>query len=246
MLARLILGGALILSLAACGPSAQNARAHTGLHSYLVALRGTDPKPVYQMLSADQRKDTTYEQWAKRWRESKAERELQAQQIEDSLKIQQGVNEDAQLRFEDGRTISLARAPEGWRLNQALLGRNRADQPDDALNLFSNAVRERNVDDLLQILSKRHRTRIEEELGAFSDGLAAELAKGGSSPYLLSDTRAELAWNYEGIRYKVVLLREEGEWLIDDVHMGPDPTLDPEEAKADDKSRPLELLRRRR
>ena len=43
------------------------------------------------------------------------ERQLQAEQIEDSLKIQQGVDEDAQMRFVDGRTISLARAPEGWR-----------------------------------------------------------------------------------------------------------------------------------
>jgi hypothetical protein len=217
MLARSILGGVLLLSLAACGPSAQNARASTGLQSYLVALRGTDPRPVYEMLSAEQRKGTSYEQWAKRWSESKAERALQAEQIENSLRVQHGVDEEAQLRFDDGRTISLARSPEGWRLNQALLGRNRADQPDDALNLFSNAIRERRVDDMLQILSKRHRTRIETELRAFS-----------------------------GIRYKVVLVREEGEWLIDDVHMGPDPTLDPEEAKADDKSRPLELIRRRR
>jgi hypothetical protein len=198
------------------------------------------------MLSAEQRKGTSYEQWAKRWSESKAERALQAEQIENSLRVQHGVDEEAQLRFDDGRTISLARSPEGWRLNQALLGRNRADQPDDALNLFSNAIRERRVDDMLQILSKRHRTRIETELRAFSEGLAEELAKSGRSPYLLSETRAELAWHFDGIRYKVVLVREEGEWLIDDVHMGPDPTLDPEEAKADDKSRPLELIRRRR
>ncbi len=245
VLTRFILGGFLLVSLAACGPSAQNARARTGLQSYLVALRGTDPRPVYQMLTAEQRRATSYQQWAKRWNASKAERQLQAKQIEKSLLVQQGVDEDAQLRFDDGRTISLARAPDGWRLNQALLGRNRADKPDDALNLFSHAVRERNVDDLLQMLSKRHQTRIETELAAFSEGLAQELAKGGQSPYLLSDTKAELAWNYDGIRYKVVLVREEGEWLIDDVHMGPDPTLDPEEAKTEDVKRTLEGPRRR-
>ncbi len=228
---RLALTCALVLSVCACAPRAQHARARTGLQNYLQALRADDPRPVYEMLSEKQRTSTTYKAWSKRWQESKAERNAQATQIEESLRVRQGVDEDAQLLFEDGRTMSLARAAKGWRLNEALLGRNQADQPDDALRLFATAIRERDIGNLLQILSKRHRTRIQAEVEAFYLGLAEQLATGETSPYLLSDSRAELAWNYEGLRYKLVLIKEEGEWVIDDVHMGPDPTFEKSESE---------------
>lgn len=248
MLARIAIASVLLASLSSCGASANSSRARTGLDNYLVALRGNDPRPIYEMLSKEQRGAISYQEWSERWQKSKAERELQAQQIEDSLRVEQSVNEDARLRFDDGRTITLARAPDGWRLNQALVGRTQADSPEDALAIFSTALRERNVDNLLRILSKRHRANLETQLQSFYLGLEEELAKEDSSSYLLGDNRAELAWNYEGIRYKVVLVRHEGEWHIDDIHLGPDPTLNPEgsDEQAEDKPRPLDLIRGRR
>lgn len=243
MLLRLAITGLLLTGLA-CGPSAQTSRARSGLDAYLIALRSENPRPIYEMLTKEQRKATSYEEWSKRWTESKAERELQAKQIEDSLQVQQAVDEDASLRFDDGRTITLARAPNGWRLNQALVGRTQADTPEDALTIFSAALRERDIDKVFGILSKRHRNSFETQLQNFTQGLEAELSNSENSPHLLSNERAELAWNFDGIRYKVVLVKDGGEWHIDDIHMGPDPTVDPEEAEADTPA-PIDLLRRR-
>jgi hypothetical protein len=246
MFSRLAITSLLLAGLMACGASAKTARARSGLDAYLIALRGDDPRPIYEMLTKEQRDAVTYEEWAKRWTESTAERELQASQIEDSLRVQQAVDEDASLRFEDGRTITLARAPSGWRLNQALVGRTKADTPEDALTIFSAALRERDIEGVFGILSKRRRSSFETQLRNFSHGLEEGRANAESSPFLLNKERAELAWNFEGTRYKVVLRKEEGEWYIDDIHIGPDPTVDPDEAEADASRPPLELLRRRK
>lgn len=231
-------------SLWACGAGSQAARAESGLHSYLVALRGDDPRPVYEMLPREQRETLDFAEWSRQWQESQAEREQQAQELEESLKTQGVLEEQAKVRFADGKVVTLRRLGKGWTLDQPLVARTQAETPQDALNVFSAAIEERALHSLLGILSQERRAAIELRLSALRASLATQANDNWRALYKLSETRAELIWHHEDVRYKVTLVNEDGNWLVDDLHLGPDPVVEEENEKETPEPAPAPSIRR--
>ncbi|MBL4635964.1 MAG: hypothetical protein JKY56_19035 [Kofleriaceae bacterium] len=228
---------ALLMSLAACGSQALTPTARDGFSMYVSVLRNPDPRPAYQMLSDEDQKRIPYQEWAAKWKEHEQERQSQAEELEASLKVHGVVDAKAILRFEDGKRVTLQKEASGWRLDQALVSQSVANSPRDALTIFSVALTEGKLAPLLRILSKRHRDGIAKKLELFHDSLRGELAKDNSDIFLVNEKRAELTWSAGELRYRLVLVLEDGDWYVDDIHLGPDPAYD-EPAKTEESDSP--------
>ena len=231
----------LCLVVAACGPAPQSSRARTGVDAYRQALESSDPRPLYKMLTREQRKQISYEQWVKLWQESKDERRLQAEQIANGLRVQETIEEKARVRFDDGRQMTMTRSTAHWGLNQALLGRHRASTAADAISIWAQALSLRDAEGMLDILSIRRREAIEKRLEELTKSLEVELANPDRNLYEPSPERAVLSWYHQGVHYKLTVVRENGDWRIDDIHLGPDPS---EQEEAEDNTGVPNLLRR--
>ncbi len=186
------------------------------------------------MLTQEQQKSVSLADWSALWKKRKAERLAQAKELEATLKTHGVVDSKAVLQFEDGKKISLRRESSRWRLNQALVNRTVANTPEDAVTLFSTAIAQRDIEKVLRILSKRHREGIESKIKIFHDSLSAELKDPQHEVFLVNPTRAEMTWSAGDIRYRIVLLKEDNDWFLDDIQIGPDPTFEePEKEEAE-------------
>lgn len=218
-----------------CGGAAASASAPAaeGVRVYLTALKSDDPKAAYSMLSAEARKDLTYKEFQLLWKESRAERHLQAAALEEGLDGDDDLGERAQVKFPDGKTASLHRESGKWRLESALLSQSHAGQPRDAVRIFAEALEARDFDMLIRILTTRRGEGIRKQLEAFTRSLRDHLGEEISN---VGKDRAELQWDDKDTRYKIVLYKDGDEWRVDDVHIRPAPE-DAKKDKDDDKSK---------
>lgn len=209
----------LALALAACGGVGQTAPAQRGVTALVEALRKDDPRAAYRLLSKATRKRVSYEEFALQWQASAAERAWQADRLDAALRAQPDVDERALVTYADGRTIALEREGSRWRLDDALVSRVRARRPRDTIEMFTHALRNRDLESLLRTLTLRRREGLARQIEGFLAGLER---RGGALPDETGD-RAELRWDEHGLRYRIVLLREDDEWRIDDIHILPAP-----------------------
>lgn len=219
---------ALVLALAACGGArGPSTPAADGVRAYLAALRSNDPRDAYSLLASDVRKQVSYDEFALAWKQSEQERAWQAKVLEDSLKGNPDVGERAMVSYADGKRVTLEREGKIWRLESELVTRSRAKQPRDAIRLFADAIAARDVSAALNLLTQRRRDGLTKQIEGFITGLGkrtnANLDEFGD--------RAELRWDENGIRYRIVLRKEDDEWRIDDIYIRPAP-------KEDDASKP--------
>jgi hypothetical protein len=212
-----------LLVLAACGGAVTtSAPAADGVRAYVAALRSDDPHGAYEQLSADVRKKMSYDEFALEWKQSAAERSWQAKSLEESLHGNPDVGERALISFSDGKLVSLEREGKAWRLDSELVSRSRAKEPGDALRMFADAIAARDVNSALNVLTQRRRDGLTRQVQGFLSGLSKHV----KDPLDTFGTRAELRWDENGIRYRIVLRREDGEWRIDDIYIRPAPKSD--------------------
>ena len=217
-----------ITALAACGgPGGPSSPASDGVRAYVHALRADDPRAAYDLMSEDARKQTSFDEFSLAWKRSAPERAWQAKALEDSLKGNPDVGERALVSFSDGKLVELQREGRAWRLESELLGRSRAKQPRDAIRLFADAVAAKDVTGALGILTQRRRDGLVRQVEGFITGLAKH-QNDRLDPE--SADRAELRWDANGIRYRIILRKEEDEWRIDDIYIRPAPK-DDDDAK---------------
>jgi hypothetical protein len=216
--------------LAGCVSRGSESPAADGVKVYLKALRQNEPKAAYRMLSEDTRKELSFKEFELLWKESRAERQLQARALEEGLQGNDDLGERAQIKFRDGKTASLQRERGKWRLEAALLSQSHAGSPRDAVRIFAEALQGRDYDGVMRILTSRRRDGIAKQLDGFTTSLLDHLSHEISK---VSKDRAELSWDDRENRYKLVLYREGDEWRIDDVHIRPAP----EEPKKDEPSK---------
>jgi hypothetical protein len=218
----------LALALAACaggaaGPAADRPAADAA-RAYLDALAADDPRGAYDLLAADVRRDLRFPAFAAAWKAHRAERAAQRDALARALRADAAADERARVRFADGATTTLRRERGAWRLDAGLLAGRHAPAPAAALERFAAALTARSWLELLPVLTTRRR----EALAAQVDGFVASLGKQMADPRRridrLADDRAELAWDDGELRYKVVLLLDDGEWRVDDVVIVPMPT----------------------
>jgi hypothetical protein len=223
---------ALVLVLAACGAArGPSTPAADGVRAYLAALRSEDPHDAYSLLSSDVKKQISYDQFAIEWKLSQRERAWQAQVLEQSLKGNPDVGERALISFSDGKLVQLEREGKTWRLESELVSRSRAKEPRDAIRLFADAIAARDVGAALNVLTQRRREGLTRQIEGFINGLGKRI---NDRLDRFGPDRAELRWDENGMRYRIVLRKEDDEWRIDDIYIRPAP-------KEDESSKPGEI-----
>jgi hypothetical protein len=206
---------AIALIITACGgPAGPTTPAAEGVRAYVQALRSDDPHTAYDLLSHDVRKKMSFDEFALQWKQSAAERAWQVRALEDSLKGNPDVGERALISFSDGKLVSLEREGKTWRLESELVTRSHAKQPRDALRMFAEAVAARDVTGALNVLTARRREGVAKQVEGFISGLAKH-ANGPIDNF--GNDRAELRWDENGVRYRIVLRKENDEWHVDDI-----------------------------
>jgi hypothetical protein len=213
----------LVALIAACGgPAGPSSPAADGVRAYVAALHGNDPHAAYDLLSSDARKKLSFDEFALQWKQAETERKWQARTLEDSLKGNPDVGERALVSFSDGKLVQLEREGKTWRLESELVSRSRAKRPRDALRMFADAVAARDVNGALATLTPRRKDGIAKQI----EGFIAGLAKHSKDPVEEANDRAELRWDENGVRYRIVLKKIEDEWRIDDIYIRPAPKED--------------------
>jgi hypothetical protein len=222
------LGFAFVLVAAACGGAAgPSSPASEGVRAYVRALRSNDPHDAYDLLSSDVRKRINYDEFAQRWKQGDKERAWQAKVLEESLKGNPDVGERALINFPDGKLVQLEREGRIWRLESELVSRSRARHPRDAVRLFAEAITGRDITGVLNVLTQRRRDALTKQVEGFVAGVGRRI---NDRIDQFGNDRAELRWDENGIRYRIVLRKEGDEWRVDDIYIRPAPKDD------DDKS----------
>ena len=220
MRASRLAAAAAAAALAACGaPSAPSAPAANGVRAYLNALKSDNPRAAYNLLAASARKQVHYDEFARQWKQTANERAWQIKALEEGLKGNPDVGERARVTFSDGKVVPLERDGQRWLLESELVSRSRAKRPRDALRVFSDALSSRNVGALLGVLTQRRRDGLMKQIGGFASGLDKRI----NEKLEEYPDRAELRWDENGIRYRVVLRKEDEEWRVDDIYIRPAP-----------------------
>ncbi len=214
----LLLSGVLFFGCS--GPARVGARgnAPSGVRAYIVALRADDPRNAYDMLAKKTRKQLSYQEFKKTWREHQRERLDQANALEEGLRGVPQLSEHATLSFSMGKTVGLVRERGQWKLDSGLVSQRIASQPIDAIRILAAALSGRHYDELMSILTARRRNGIARQINALSTSLLENL---DGEIALIGPSRAELTWDTESLRYKIVLRKEAGEWRVDDLHIRP-------------------------
>jgi hypothetical protein len=224
---RLVLACALAACGGARGPSTPAAQ---GVRAYLSALRNNDARAAYGLLDSGTRKQLSYDEFLLQWKHSETERKWQIQVLEESLKGNPDVGERALVSFSDGKLVQLEREGKTWRLESELVSRSRAKEPRDAIRLFADAIAARDVTGALNVLTQRRRDGLTKQIEGFISGLGKRV---NDRLDRFGPDRAELRWDENGIRYRIVLRKEDDEWRIDDIYIRPAPK-EEEEGKSGD------------
>ncbi len=215
--------GAVVLVCGCGGGGALTTPAADGVRAYVRALHDNDPRRAYELMTSDARRKTSFDAFALAWKQSDKERAWQAKVLEASLKGNPDVGERAQVSFSDGKQVQLEREGVAWRLDSELISRSRARQPRDAIRLFAEAVQSRDVAGVLGVLSQRRRDGLTKQVEGFIAGIGK---RSNDRIDQFGVDRAELRWDENGVRYRIVLRRENDEWRVDDIYIRPAPTTD--------------------
>ncbi|HEY0476143.1 MAG TPA: hypothetical protein VGD37_01385 [Kofleriaceae bacterium] len=211
----------VVLAVAACGGAiGPSSPAADGVRAYVRALRDNDPRRAYALLSAGTRKEVSFDEFALAWKQSDKERAWQIRVLEDSLKGNPDVGERALISFSDGKLVQLEREGKTWRLENELVSRSRAKQPRDAIRLFAEAIAARDITGVLGVLTQRRRDGLTRQVEGFVAGIGKRINERIDQ---FGNDRAELRWDENGIRYRIVLRKEDDEWRVDDIYIRPAP-----------------------
>jgi hypothetical protein len=226
-----------VLGAACAGGGGRSAPAGQGVRALVAALRADDPRAAYALLSGDVRREVSYDEFALQWKQSAAERRWQARALEDGLRGDPDVGERAAVFYSDGKSVQLEREGDSWRLESALVSRVRASRPRDAIRQLAEALRARDLAGALRILTARRRDGLQRQIEGFVTGISRRIDDRIEE---IGTDRAELRWDENGVRYRIVLRKEDGEWRIDDIHVRPAPDDDDD---TDSEDAELELTR---
>ncbi|HVK89375.1 MAG TPA: hypothetical protein VM513_34870 [Kofleriaceae bacterium] len=211
----------LALALAACGgPAGPSSPAADGVRAYVRALKADDPRGAYKLLSSETRRKISYDEFALQWKQADKERQWQLQKLEESLQVNRDVGERAVISFSDGKLVQLEREGTAWRLESELVSRSRAKRPRDAIRLFADAIAQRDINAALGVLTQRRREGLTKQVEGFVAGIGKRI-NDRIDEY--GTDRAELRWDENGIRYRIILRKEEDEWRVDDISIRPAP-----------------------
>jgi hypothetical protein len=114
---------------------------------------------------------------------------------------------------------------------------SRSRAPRDAIRLFADAIAARDITRVLNVLSQRRRDGLTKQVEGFVAGIGKRINERIDQ---FGTDRAELRWDENGIRYRIVLRKEDDEWRVDDIYIRPAPR-DDESEKPSESSLPEEF-----
>jgi hypothetical protein len=212
---------AAAVAVAACGgPAGPSTAASDGVRAYVQALQSNNPADAYALLSDAAKKKMSFEEFSLQWRQSAAERDWQAHALEAGVKGNPDVGERALFSYSDGKLVELDREGKAWRLESELISRSRAKEPRDAIRLFADAIAARDVNAILGVLTQRRRDAMQKQVEGFVAGIAKRI---NDRVDQIAPDRAEMRWDENGLRYRIVLRKEDDEWRVDEIYVRPAP-----------------------
>lgn len=217
---RLLCSLAVAIAAACGGPAGPSTPAAQGVRAYVAALKSDDPRDAYNLMAGAARKKLSFDEFALQWKQSAKERAWQVKVLEESLKGNPDVGERALISYSDGKLVQLEREGKVWRLDSELVSRSRAKRPRDAIRLFADAVAARDVSAVLGVLTQRRREGLTRQVEGFVAGIGKRINDRIDE---FGTDRAELRWDENGIRYRIVLRKEDDEWRVDDIYVRPAP-----------------------
>lgn len=211
---------AVAAGVACASPNHSSSPAVDSVRQYIQALRANNARDAYDLLSTATRKTLRYEQFARQWNRSRDERAWQIQTLETSIKANPNAGERARVSYSDGKVMYLQLDGNAWRLETELAGKSLAKHPRDAIRLFARAISTRDVGAALDLLTERRRAGIVKQVEGFIAGLGKRIDDRLDQ---FGPDRAELRWDDQGFRYRIMLRKERDEWRIDDIYIRPTP-----------------------
>jgi hypothetical protein len=207
--------------LAACGASVNSSSAAAdGVRAYLAALQSNNPADAYKLLSDATKQKLSFEEFSLQWRQTTAERDWQAHALDASVKGNPDVGERALFSYSDGKRVELDREGNTWRLESELVSRSRAKEPRDAIRLFADAIAARDVASIMNVLTQRRRDALQKQVEGFVAGIGKRI---NDRVDQIAPDRAEMRWDENGLRYRIVLRKEDDEWRVDEIYVRPAP-----------------------
>jgi hypothetical protein len=206
-------------ALAAAGCGAAPEGPERPLRGLAQALRAGDARAAYGWMSTSYRERVPLSELERLL----AEHPEEARATADALERPLSVREEAVVRLADGETISLERDAEGWRVVTEVADYYGRRTPRETVRSFVRAVARRRYDVVVSLLPAAERSRTTAaQLEAQWEGegreeiarlLAALRRAVVEAPVQETGDRAVLPY---GDRFRVVLVRENGLWCIED------------------------------
>lgn len=210
-----------VLALAAvsagCGGAPRGPR--ETLHALAEALRRGDAPAAHALMSRRFRERVPLVELERILREQPDEARATADALERPLAIE----EEARARLPGGEQVVIERVDGVWRVVTDVADYYARGTPRDTVRSFVRALENRRYDVVLALLPRAERERLrEDDLRAQWEGpgreeierlVAALRAALETSPVEESGERAVLPY---GDRFRVVLVREDGSWCIED------------------------------
>jgi hypothetical protein len=202
-----------------CGSAVQTGNPAAAVKSYQRAIKKNDAKTAFSLLSKKTKKRIPYKKFARLWNSRRAELALQSKQLDQALDLDPTLGTRARVTYKDGKRAALSREESFWRLESPLSGSATATKARDAIRLLSKALSRRDYNGVVALLSEERRRAIHDQMvRAFSNSLR----KSTDLPLqYVGDKFASLTWEDSNGRYKLVLILEDDEWRIHDVHITP-------------------------
>ena len=179
------------------------------------ASQNDQPDKVYNLLSSAVQKRVSRKAFRAQWKKQKAERTALEKMFRQSIELR-SMNETAAVHYKDGKTIGLQNQDEKWRLNGALVSDFYAATPESAIGSFARALKKRDIDGALRTMRPERQSSLSSELQALLESLHTHQTDAVS---LRGKDRAELSWSEQGVDYKLVVVRENDSWFVEDLHI---------------------------
>lgn len=192
------------------------------VQSYHSALRDGRYSEAYQLLSADARRATTYDDFERVARENPDEVRETVRWLE---QVDPNAPVTARLDLGNGETVQLVEEGSGWRLDPAVLDFYGQRSPRQTVRSFTRALDRRRWDVLVRFAPRRvaeglsaDQLRDAWERGADADDvqrMLTALRQSTERPIEVSGERATMTYGV-GNRFTMQLVREDGVWKIED------------------------------
>lgn len=209
----------LVASLCLCGCGAARQGPESTLQALADALRRGDAPAAYALMSRRYRERVPLAELERILREQPDEVRATA----DALERPVAIEEEARARLGGGEEVVIERTQGEWRVVTDVADYYARGTPREAVRSFVRAIEHRRYDVVLALLPRAERERLTEPgLRAQWDGPGREEVERlvsalrsalETSPMQESGERAVMPY---GDRFRVVLVREDGAWCIED------------------------------